>query len=252
MTSRSGKEINQWFSTWFDSPYYHLLYRNRDKKEAAFFIDKIIAHFELNKGQRVLDLACGRGRHSIHLSKENIDVVGVDLSPMNIEYAKDFETDNLEFHTHDMRQPLGKGQFDTILNLFTSFAYFGSREEDLKVLRAIQSDLKPGGRFLIDFLNVEKLFLDEVQMERKVIEGIEFNISKRLEGKQIVKQIDFHDEGQRFHFEERVDALNRADFTELFEHTDLRVSSLFGDYHLNDFDARQSERLIISGYLRPS
>ncbi len=65
-------------------PYYHQLYFNRDDKEAAAFIDKLIEHLKPAPGATMLDVACGKGRHSIQLAGKGFDVTGIDLSEDSI------------------------------------------------------------------------------------------------------------------------------------------------------------------------
>ncbi|HET6992715.1 MAG TPA: methyltransferase domain-containing protein, partial [Bacteroidia bacterium] len=77
-------ENNCWFESWFDSPYYHLLYGNRDEKEAENFIEVLARFLKAPKGSRALDLACGKGRHSVALYKNGFEVTGIDLSERNI------------------------------------------------------------------------------------------------------------------------------------------------------------------------
>ena len=105
-------EDNPWFKDWFNSPYYHLLYFNRDEKEAANFIDKLINYLNPPKGSFMLDVACGKGRHSIHLEEKGFDVTGIDLSEDSIEEALRFQTDTLHFYRHDMRLPFWINYFE--------------------------------------------------------------------------------------------------------------------------------------------
>ncbi|MFN5878833.1 MAG: SAM-dependent methyltransferase, partial [Flavobacteriales bacterium] len=67
----------EWFADWFDTPYYHILYKNRNDEEAAHFIENLIEFIQLDLGSRVLDLACGKGRHSVTLNKLGYNVLGV-------------------------------------------------------------------------------------------------------------------------------------------------------------------------------
>ncbi len=110
-----------WFENWFDSPYYHVLYKHRDFSEAELFIDKLIKYFNPNSNSRFLDLGCGKGRHSIYLNKKGYNAVGIDLSEENIAGASQFENENLKFCVEDMRNMDRTNQFDYVLNLFTSF-----------------------------------------------------------------------------------------------------------------------------------
>src|ERR1700712_1023949 len=94
-----------WFETWFNSPYYHQLYFQHDKQEAADFIDKLVAHLQVAPGGTMLDVACGMGRHSKLLANKGFDVTGIDLAPNFITPALAYETDKLHFFQHDMRLP---------------------------------------------------------------------------------------------------------------------------------------------------
>ena len=123
------KEKNTWYASWFDTPYYHILYKDRDHEEAQLFIDNLNQYLNIAEDAKVLDLACGRGRHSIYLNKLGHNVIGADLSANSINYAKQYENENLKFVVHDMREPFVE-KFDTILNLFTSFGYFPNEKDN--------------------------------------------------------------------------------------------------------------------------
>jgi len=89
--------MQQWFKDWFNSHYYHLLYQNRDEQEALDFIQKLIAHLNPMPAAKMLDVACGKGRHSKALADYGFDVTGIDLSEESIAEAKEQEADNLHF-----------------------------------------------------------------------------------------------------------------------------------------------------------
>jgi SAM-dependent methyltransferase len=237
-------QTKEWFGQWFDSPYYHLLYKNRDHDEARLFIDQLISYFSFKKEDRILDLACGKGRHAIYLNSKGFNVVGLDLSKHNIEFARNFENERLIFKVHDMRFPWQGDKFDYTLNLFTSFGYFETPGENQQSIHAIANGLKKGGKLLIDFLNPYTVIHDLVPDEVKSVAGIEFHIKKYLEGEYIVKDIRFQDKGEEFHFHEKVKAIRRVRFLEYFKNAGLEVIDLFGDYELNAYFAEKSERLI--------
>ena len=96
------KDIENWYTSWFDSPYYHILYKNRDDKEAGLFMKNLTSFLNLSTSSKILDLACGKGRHSKYLNQLGYHVTGIDLSPQSIVYAKQFENDKLFFEEHDM------------------------------------------------------------------------------------------------------------------------------------------------------
>lgn len=234
----------EWFGEWFDSPYYYILYKSRDVTEAQMFIDQLIKRVKPSMDSRFLDVACGRGRHSIYLNSKGFDVTGIDLSNHNIEVANESSNDKLRFVEYDMREVYLKDTFDFAFNLFTSFGYFDSQEEDQKSISAIASSMKKGGYFLLDFLNPYVVINDLVEAETKIIEGVKFNISRRYDGEFILKDIVINDRGEVQYFQEKVRGIRRVDFLSYFENAGLRVKSVFGDYSLNKYKKEKSPRLI--------
>ncbi|MFD0860950.1 class I SAM-dependent methyltransferase [Sungkyunkwania multivorans] len=238
------KEVKNWYTSWFDTPYYHILYKDRDHKEAHQFMDVLTNYLNLPEQAKVLDLACGKGRHSIYLNQLGYDVIGADLSPSSIEYAKQFENDTLHFVEHDMCVPLG-AQFDAIFNLFTSFGYFENEEDNLNALKAIKCDLSDDGFAVIDFMNVEYVIAHLVPEEVKTVEGINFYLKRFVADGHIVKEIRFNIDGDDFFFTEKVKALTLEDFQKYFEQANIDLLDIFGDYKLNKFDADTSQRLVM-------
>jgi len=235
-----------WFSSWFDSPYYHILYKNRDDDEAKIFIQNLADRFGINSSHHVLDLACGKGRHSIFLNSLGVNVLGVDLSNNSIEYAKQFAADTLKFAVHDMREPFAKAEFDFVLNLFTSFGYFETETDNLKTIASIAQSLKEDGVFIIDFFNATKVLKQLIPYQLKQIEGINFYIIKRIDGNHILKQIDFEDRGKAYSFTEKVQFFHLNDFKLLFEEAGLRIIASYGNYNLESYDEESSNRLILA------
>lgn len=234
----------EWFESWFDSKYYHILYKNRDDNEAEFFIKNLVQYLNLSGNEKVLDLACGKGRHAAILAQNNLITTGVDLSENSINEAKKLEKENLRFFTHDMRQPLNE-KFDIVFNLFTSFGYFNDKSDNIRVLKSIEKMLKNGGTAIIDFMNAKKVLKHLVKQEQKNIEGIKFHIERSIENGIIIKTINFEDNGNNYCFEERVQALNLNDFKQFSSETSLKLKSVFGNYDLSDFNEDTSDRLIL-------
>lgn len=235
----------EWFSSWFDTPYYHILYKNRDYSEASLFIDNMTEFLKLNRHARCWDLCCGKGRHSIYLNSKGYYVEGTDLSMKSIEEASKSANDTLQFYQHDMRKLFRTNYFDVVFNLFTSFGYFERREDDLHVFDAVEKSLKPGGLFVFDYLNQEYVRKIITPHDTKTMEGITFSISKRIENNTIIKGIDFTDKGESFHYEERVKLFDRLYFENLAKDCRLRILNTFGNYQLQDFDSETSPRLIL-------
>jgi len=234
-----------WFENWFDSPYYHILYKHRNHKEAELFIDNLTGLLKPLNDARFLDLPCGKGRHSIYLNKKGYDVTGVDLSPESISHASQHENEKLHFFVHDMRRPFRINYFDYVLNLFTSFGYFKNERDDMAVIDAVYKALKPTGIFVLDFLNIQKIVGNLVQKESQIIDDITFNINRKTENNFIVKDIQFSDNGKNYHFQERLKMLTLTDFEKYFSVKKLKILHLRGNYQLEQFDEQTSDRLII-------
>ncbi len=239
--------LMKWFEEWFDSEYYHLLYKNRDHQEAEEFINNLLEEIDLDSGAYILDLACGKGRHSRYLASLGYKVLGVDLSENSIKEAKQFESENLKFEVRDMRAPFTEDAFDLVLNLFTSFGYFDDKKDNYKVLNAIETMMNEDGYFVIDFMNVEKVIRTLVEKEQKEIDGVLFDITREVKDGFIVKNIKVIDGEKVYNFQEKVQALTIDNFKEMIAKTDLVVDNFYGNYNLDIFDADTSDRLIIVG-----
>lgn len=234
-----------WFASWFDSPHYHTLYKNRDYKEAEYFLKKLTTYLKPKSTDKILDLACGAGRHSIYLNKLGFDVTGVDLSPNSISVANESSNDRLHFDVHDMREIYKENGFNYILNMFTSFGYFETEEENIKMLKSVEKTLKPNGTFVLDFFNVHRVIRNLIKEETKEIDGLQFNIRKELVDGRIIKHINFTENNQSFSFQEKVQAIDLIQFEHLFSLAGLKIMATFGDYSLEEYNHQHSERLII-------
>ena len=236
--------VQNWFSSWFDTPYYHILYKDRGYAEAQLFMKNLTSFLNLKPGARILDLACGKGRHSVYLNKLGFDVTGVDLSPSSIEYASQFENDSLHFKVQCMCKAMPE-EFDAVFNLFTSFGYFERDEDNFRTIASIKEELAPGGYGVIDFMNVKKVISNLVPEELKTVKGIEFHLTRAHVNGYILKNINFEDEGTLYHFTERVKSLTLNDFREYFSRAGITLKHVFGNYHLEEFDEASSDRLIL-------
>jgi SAM-dependent methyltransferase len=240
-----GTATTYWFENWFDSKYYHILYKDRNDSEAEFFISNLLKYLQPQANSRFLDLACGRGRHSVMLNKHGHKVIGVDLSKNSIEFAKQFENEALTFEVHDMREMYYPEAFDYVFNLFTSFGYFNEDLENLNTLISVKNSLKRGGVLVIDFFNAEKVKNTLVQKEQKIIDGITFNIEREIVNNKVIKHILFEDEGNSYHFSEQVQLIDLDKFSDLLEQARLQLTDIFGNYQLEPFEETTSDRLIL-------
>lgn len=234
----------EWFESWFDTPYYHLLYNNRDYTEAENFITKLTKELELPQSSRIVDLACGKGRHSVFLNKLGYDVLGLDLSHHSIDFDKQFENETLKFRVHDMRNPIEVEPLDAVFNLFTSFGYFSNEEDDQNVFSSVYNALKKDGFFVLDYLNQEFVKRTLVPSSIEKRGNIDFYITKKIENNHIIKDIRFEDQGQSFHFFEKVKLHTLEKIETYANNCGFERIKVWGDYQLNDFQLETSARCI--------
>ncbi len=236
-----------WFKDWFNSAYYHQLYFNRDETEAEAFINKLIAHLQPAPNSTMLDVACGKGRHSMQLASKGFNATGIDLSEDSITEALQFETDHLHFYQHDMRLPFWINYFDYAFNFFTSFGYFRTQREHDNAIRTIAQSLKLNGVFVMDYLNVHYSEDHTIHQSEKEIDGVNFIITKWYDEHHFYKKIIIEDETKQepFIYTEKVAKFNLGDFTEMFAYQGLQIQEVFGSYNFDKYDVRKSPRLIM-------
>ncbi|MDP3393659.1 bifunctional 2-polyprenyl-6-hydroxyphenol methylase/3-demethylubiquinol 3-O-methyltransferase UbiG [Sediminibacterium sp.] len=237
-----------WFKDWFNSPYYHLLYQHRDENEAELFINTLIHYLQPAIGATMLDIACGKGRHSMALAEMGFDVTGIDLSEASISEAKAAESAQLHFYQHDMRRGFRINYFDYAFNFFTSFGYFKTRREHDNAIRMMADSIKPGAILVIDYLNVHFV---ESQLDPIVtteVEDVKFHISKWQTADHFFKQIQITDKehaAPRHLYTERVAKFSLGDFNDMLSYQHMQIVEVFGNYQLGHYDVKNSPRMII-------
>jgi len=235
----------EWFESWFDSPYYHILYKDRDEKEAQLFLDNLITFLKPGPAAKILDVACGKGRHSTHLHDKGFNVTGFDLSKESIEHDKKYEDASLLFFVHDMREVFRKNEFDIVFNLFSSFGYFDNHDHNEKVICANATALKEGGSLVIDYMNSKKIARNLVAEDVKECRGIKFLQRRKIDSGKIIKKISFSCGEENYRFEEHLQLYSLDDFEKMFRKNNLVITNTFGDYNLSAFHEMNSDRLIL-------
>jgi SAM-dependent methyltransferase len=230
---------------WFGSQYYQKLYRHRNHNEAQQFIDSLIGYLTPAPSAFVVDVCCGRGRHSLYLAQKGFNVWGIDKSLDNIAWAKKFELDNLHFTQGDIRCKFEIPTMQFALNLFTSFGYFDSDADNLLSMQHIRGCLDTGGMFVLDYLNEHKAVNGLVPLEFCQIDEIEFEIKRQADHRFITKQVRVDDGGRRYEFIEQVRRYRAMDFEWLLAQSGFSLVTMFGDYSLGPFEPEISDRLII-------
>jgi len=156
--------VREFFDEIYLETYKSFLTEERNKREAEL-IAKLL---DLKRGEKVLDVACGHGRHSLLLAKMGYVVTGVDITPLFIEKAKKNAQSagvDVEFIVGDARELNFVKEFDAAFMVFTSFGYYGL-EDDFKILKSISKALKDNGRFLLDIWNPYRTFQKYAEASR--------------------------------------------------------------------------------------
>ena len=241
----------EWFEEWFDSPLYEKLYAHRDEEEAETLADLIVSKLPPDTFNPLLDLGCGRGRHSIKLAQRGFQVTGVDLSPRAIQQARkragqqDFTS--IRFTEGDMRKPLDQ-TFKIIVNLFTTFGYFEQDSDNKAVLDSVSTMLDENGFFVLDFLNANLVKKSIVPQEEGSVNGLNYTISRSIEQDMdmVHKTITFtNGQASSQKFEEQVKLYERSWFEEELGKRNFEIRHLYGSYDGKAFIPDSSPRLII-------
>lgn len=239
-----------WFEEWFESPLYEKIYANRNQEEAAQLADLIETMIPKESYPALLDLGCGRGRHSITLAQRGYQVTGVDLSEAAIRKAKQLaDADGLHqvrFMTGDMRDRLNL-TFDSILNLFTTFGYFLDDAENLKVLTNVSRMLKPGGVFIQDFLNPSMVKKNLIAEEEGSYENLHYHIERFIRDEMVFKKIRFTgpELDEPVEFNERVKLYPLDWFEQNLSRAGLTLRSTYGEYDGAPYHKGSSSRMIM-------
>lgn len=228
-----GGEDDAWFRRWF-GPEYLELYPHRDREEAEQGVELFLGESGAGTGDRVLDLGCGSGRHLTAFREHGLDAVGLDLSRPLLARARSSTRGRLLLVRADMRRvPLASGAFDALTSFFTSFGYFATRSEDRRVLSEVRRLLRPGGSFLLDFLNAEQVRSELVAEDERTVDGRTVRQSREIRDGHVVKRIEIgagEDGEPPKVYHERVRLYEPEELARLLEGVSLTVEDRFGDY----------------------
>ena len=220
--------MTEWFEEWFGEEYLQL-YPHRNDAEAERAVDLIIRSVPFRPGWRVLDVACGAGRHARAFEAAGARCTGLDLSHTLLRLAREVTTAPLV--RADMRQlPIRPGSMDLTVNLFTSFGYFDQDAEHTAALVEMISTVRSGGWFVIDFLNPAAVRRQLVPEETLELAGSTVRVSRSVspDGRYVCKNI--RAAGGR-HYRERVRLFEPQQMSAMLEAAGIVIRSRFGDYN---------------------
>lgn len=245
----------EWFAEWFNNSLYLKVYSHRDNAEAKTCMETILRQTGIENltpsDIRVMDIACGAGRHALELARRGFTTTANDLSPYLLECTRtqaERENISLECTRQDMRDIKTENAYDLVVQLFSSFGYFRTKEEDLQVLLNVHRALKKNGWYILDLINPVYLKKNFVPASNRTIKGLRIFEKRRIEASRIVKQITISapdDPDDSTSFEESVRFYELESIQEMLDGAGFTVEKVFGDYEGSVYDDETSARMMI-------
>jgi len=242
--------MGEWFERSFGSDYM-VVYKHRNWEQANREVKQLCEWAKLPAGTKLLDVGCGMGRHALALDELGYRVSGIDLSLPLLEQARKHDANGrVDWKQGDMRSlPYADGSFGATVNLFTSFGYFDEKD-NARVLRELRRVLRPGGAFVIDFLNAPYVERTLVPLSERIDEETGWSIreERRIEAGAVCKTIIVAEpSGEERRYEERVMLYGLEWFERALAEAGLRLERTAGAYDGSPYREDQSLRLIMLG-----
>jgi SAM-dependent methyltransferase len=239
-----------WYQDWFNSENYLKVYSHRDESEAERLVKLILDNLNFEANSKVLDMACGSGRHAIIFSKKGFDVTAIDISERLVANARVNALQNnvkINFVLSDILEYNTNQKFKLALNLFTSIGYFESDEDNFRVIKKAYDLLIDGGYFVLDYFNKNFLLKNLVPTTVFSENGLRITQNRSIQGNRIRKDITIENRDTIEEFYESVRLFNHLEISNFFMEVGFTDYKEFGDYYGNNFDNDSSTRLIIFG-----
>lgn len=239
--------MNDWYDSWFESPWYMRLYRHRSADEARRAVHLMLDVAGIPRSARVLDLCCGYGRHAMALAEAGYHVTGLDNSTYLIDRAREvFPHPNVHYVVGDMRGPYPHAPFDAIVNFFTSFGYFDTHTEHQQVLATMAESVRPGGTVIVDLFNADRVRSTLVPESMDIMDGVTIIQERWIDEPFVRKRITINNPcSTEQTFEERVWLYSHTELVAMFTSAGLSVQHVFGTYDGDPFHESTSERCIV-------
>jgi SAM-dependent methyltransferase len=221
----------------------------RAEREVDFIVEALSRH----AGASFLDLCCGEGRHTIALARRGYRMSGLELSALHLRLARRAAKEagvSVRWHRADMRDIPWEGEFDAIINMFTSFGYFESEEEDFKVLAGVARALGPGGRFLLDTINREMLVRHWEEHRWQEGGGGILRLEDRrfdfLAGRQYNRVLSIHPDGTRNEREIDLRLYTLKELGDMLSQAGLAILQTWGGFDGRDYDLDSRRMIVLS------
>ncbi len=248
----SDKPEKEWFAEWFNHPLYLRVYSHRDDAEAKTCLETIIQKTELESltpsDIRVMDIACGAGRHALELARRGFATTANDLSPFLLECTRaraEQENISIQCTRQDMRHIVAENTYDLVVQLFSSFGYFKTRKEDLQVLQNVHRALKKDAWYVLDLINPVYLKKHLKPSSSRTIDDLTVSEKRRIEDDCVIKQITISSPDESITFEESVRLYEHEAIDEMLGSAGFTIEKIFGDYEGSAYDEKTSPRMMI-------
>lgn len=239
---------NEWFKDWFSSKYYLDVYNHRNEKDANEIVNLILSQINLKENSNILDAACGIGRHAVKFAEKKLNVTAFDLSTnllnIGINCAKERNL-NINFLVSDLRNFYVNNKFNLVTNLFTSFGYFETDDDNFKFVENAYNMLNSNGYYVLDFLNKEHLIKNLVPFSEKNIDGNVIYEYRKIENERVIKEIKIVNNIDEYNFSESVRIYSYGELVQNFSQIGFKVFKTFGNYLGQEFNEKESQRCII-------
>lgn len=243
MCKTSGYKKN-WYKEWFGEEYL-TVYEHRDEQDAKDLVNLILTHIPVSASTRILDVACGAGRHAGYFAGITPHVFGIDLSKHLLDQARPAGKPPY-FIRGDMRRLPVRKPFDLIFSLFTSFGYFEDDETNRNVAVEMSRVLKKNGHIVIDYLNPEYVASHLVPEGERMAGDLCIFEKRWIEKDRVHKQIRLNSNGDDKIFYESVRLFSAGEMRDILNRAGIRIRNVFGEYNGRPFE-KDSSRMIIFG-----
>lgn len=240
-------------SSWYEKSFqkeYSVLYSHRDDDSAFREIYSFINGLKLPKKGKVLDLCCGSGRHSRALAQMGYNVTGVDLSDFLLGEAKKKSGGCvIRFLQSDMRVIPFRNEFDIVFNLFTSFGYFLSDDDNKMALHRMVRSVKIDGHVVIDYLNPAFVRRNLNPLSKRTLGNMIIEEKRWVDDRFVNKHIIIKDPNGVRELWERVRLYPLSMMKEYLNSAGINELNVYGNYTLSPY-SDGSERMIFHGIKR--
>lgn len=228
-----------------------ILIDQQRQASAKLEVEQVVGLLKPQGNDRVLDLCCGPGRHSLEFARRGFEVVGVDRTRSFIRRAKQeakVRHLEIEFVVGDMREFRRPNSFNLTVNLFGSFGYFEDAVDDRRVIENMYDSLCPGGRFLVETMGKE-IAAREFQQRDWSEDGETLVLAERKPiqnwGRMQTRWIVIRG-GERFEHTVSVRSYSAVELASLFSDCGFVDVTVLGDLEGHDYD-QQAKRLVVIG-----